>query len=160
MKKPVRRALCITLAVVPLTALGECRVTLASESPVTAPHAKGGGLYGSDALAVHLPRDGKWRGLGSKHHYREKLWFWRLGYDASAEARPNLVLRGVKLPDSAGTETIEVRNATNASGMGETWQEMLMLVEFPSAGCWQLTATYVIQGIQRDLSFVVDVGDH
>jgi hypothetical protein len=160
MKKPVRRALCITLAVVPLTALGECRVTLASESPVTAPHAKGGGLYGSDALAVHLPRDGKWRGLGSKHNYRDKLWFWRLGYDAAAGARPDLVLKGVKLSDPSGEETIEVRRATNAIGMGETWQEMLMLVEFPSAGCWRLTATYVLPDIERNLTFVVDVGDH
>lgn len=160
MNKPVRRLLFAAMAIAPLSALADCPVTLPAESPVTAPHAKGGGLFGSDALAVHLPRNGKWRGLGSQYNYRDKLWFWRLGYEAAAETRPNLVLKGVKLPDSVGAETIEVRNATNAFGMGDTWQEMLMLVEFPSAGCWRLTATYVLPGVERNLSFVVDVGDH
>ena len=148
------------MVVAPLAALGDCPVTVPSGSPVTAPRATTGVMYGSDALAVHLPHAGKWRGLGSKYNYRDKLWFWRLGYDATAEPRPNLVLKGVKLPDSDGAETIEVRRATNAIGMGETWQEMLMLVEFPSAGCWRLTATYVLPDIERNLTFVVDVGDH
>lgn len=158
MKKTARRALCTTMAIASLSALADCPVTLPSESPVTAPHATWGDLYGSDALAVHLPRNGKWRGLGSKYNYRDKLWFWRLGYDAAAETRPNLVLKGVKLADSGSAETVEVRNATN--GSGETWEEMLMLVEFPSAGCWRLTATYVLPGSERNLTFVVDVGDH
>jgi len=34
---------------------------------------------------------------------------------------------------------------------------MLVGMEFPSAGCWKVTAKYVSAGITQDLTFVVDV---
>ena len=101
--------------------------------------------------------NGKWTGLGSTHRFRDKLGFWRRGYDSVYEARPHLVLEGRKLSGDVA-EQVRVDKATNAQGPG--WDIMLMLVEFPSAGCWRVNVTYVNAGIEQELTFVVDVGDH
>jgi hypothetical protein len=141
----------------PSVGLGDCPVTLASESPVAPPWKSVGDWYGSEALAVHLPPKGKWKGLGSKDRYRDKLWFWRRGYDPTYETRPKLVLEARKLSGDLA-EQVRVDKATNASGAG--WDNMLMMVEFPSAGCWRVNVTYLNAGIEQGLTFVVDVGDH
>jgi hypothetical protein len=141
----------------PSVGLGDCPVTLASESPVIPPGKSMGDWYGSESLAVHLPPNGKWKGLGSTHRFRDKLWFWRRGYDSNFEARPKLMLEGRKLSGEIA-EQVRVDKATNAQG--PDWDNMLMLVEFPSAGCWRVNVTYVNAGIEQEITFVVDVGDH
>jgi hypothetical protein len=157
------------LRIIPLTGLfvaalsapsvgrDDCPVTLASESPVTPPWNSSGDWYGSESLAVHLPPHGKWKGLGSGDRFRDKLWFWRRGYDSVYEARPHLVLEGRKLSGDVA-ERVRVDKATNGQGTG--WDNMLMMVEFPSAGCWRVNVTYLNAGIEQELTFVVDVGDH
>jgi len=50
---------------------------------------------------------------------------------------------------------MQIDAATNA--FGEGWSRMLVGMEFPSAGCWQVTAKYVYAGITHDLTFVLDV---
>jgi hypothetical protein len=112
---------------------GDCSVTLPSSSAVLVPNSESDGSfawYGSEALAVRLPADGRWKGMGPSRNFRDKFWIWRRGYDAKTETRPALTFAGVK---------------------------MLVGMEFPSAGCWQVTATYVYAGITHDLTFVVDV---
>jgi hypothetical protein len=147
----------LALAVFPCAALGDCPITVPSSSPVAVPGNTGPAWYGSEALAVQLPVNGQWRGLGAAHHYRNKTWFWRRGYDAASEARPDLTVAGVKVGDDSSAQQLHVGRATNA--MGASWQQMLVLVEFPSAGCWQVTATYTYAGITQDLTFVVQVVD-
>jgi hypothetical protein len=68
---------------------------------------------------------------------------------------PALTLKGVNLDAGGEPDEIRINNATNAYGQG--WSQMLVLMEFPSAGCWQVTATYVSAGIEHELTFVVDV---
>jgi hypothetical protein len=139
-------------------AVGDCPVTLPSSSPVLIPELTSDGSfawYGSEALAIRLPADGRWKGMGPSHNFRDKFWIWRRGYEAKSELQPALTFAGVKLDDGDTPERMKIDQATNAFGPG--WSEMLVGMEFPSAGCWQVTAKYVYAGITYDLTFVVDV---
>ena len=101
-------------------------------------------------MAVWLPSDGNWSGMGPKHHYRDKLWWWRRGYDAHKEPAPDLMLQATRLDGDA--LPVWVDNATNAYGEG--WSRMLMALEFPTSGCWEVNARYR----EEQLTFVVRVG--
>jgi hypothetical protein len=146
------------LALSPLAALADCPVTLPSSSPVDVPGMRSGGTYawyGSEALAVLLPAHGRWKGMGPARNFRDKFWIWRRGYEATGEERPALTITGVKLHDGEETERLRIDRATNAFGKG--WASMLVGMEYPSAGCWRVTVTYVYVGITHELEFVVDV---
>ncbi len=138
-------------------ASAECLVSRPEASPVTVPGMGDAPWFGSESLAVRLPAKGRWYGTGSARRFRDKTWFWRQGYVAASEPRPDLEVTGVKLGDEGTIHTLSVGRATNA--FGPAWQQMLVLVEFPSAGCWRVSATYVNAGIRHDLDFVVDVAD-
>jgi hypothetical protein len=140
-------------------ALAACPVTLPSASPVTVPGQPSNqyfGWYGTEALAVLLPADGHWKGMGQKHRFRDKFWVWRRGYDVEAEGRPALTFVGAKLGES-NRERLQPEPATNAYGTG--WSSMLTLMEFPSPGCWQVTGTYERLGVEQTLTFTVNVSD-
>ena len=144
------------LALLPCAALGDCPVTLPSTSPVEVPNSDSSGAFawfGSEALAVRIPKDGHWKGMGPANNFRDKFWVWRRGYDAKTESRPALTFAGVKLGDKP--ERMQIDEATNAFGPG--WSLMLTGMEFPSAGCWQVTVRYQYAGITQELTFVVDV---
>jgi hypothetical protein len=94
--------------------------------------------------------------MGPDHHYRDKLWFWRQGYKASAETVPALTLDAIKLGGAGKPERVHNGHATNAFGPG--WSKMLTGMEFPSPGCWQVNARYLLDGIAHELTFVVSVG--
>lgn len=139
-------------------AIADCAVTDASTSPVDLPADNGREWYGSDALAVLLPADGLWLG-SAKRRYMDKLSFWRRGYVAMTEIRPDLVLEGVRLsgPPDGLPDRMRDDRATNAMATGFDW--MMMGPTFPSAGCWQIKATYTLVDIRHELTFVVNVID-
>ena len=110
----------VAMLCAPSVGRGDCPVTLDSESPVTPPWNSAGGWYGSEALAVHLPLKGKWTGLGSAHHFRDKLWFWRRGYDSAYETRPHLVLKGRKLPATSPSKSASTRPRMLRARVGKT----------------------------------------
>ena len=150
----------VVLALASGAGFAECPITLPGSSPVDVPNSPANSYYhwyGSEALAVNLKSDGTWLGMGPAHRYRDKLWFWRRGYSADTEAAPALTLKGVKIDAGNNPEELRVDRATNAYGPG--WSQMLVGMEFPSAGCWQVTATYISVGIKQELTFVVDVVD-
>ena len=107
--------------------------------------------YGSELLAVLLPVDGKWIGMGAERNYSDKFWWWRLNCDAQTEPQPDLRISGLRLDHPA--PTIEITDPTNA--YGNNWDAMLVGMELPTSGCWELRATY--QGAQ-ELTVVVLVG--
>src|SRR3989442_2049804 len=47
--------------------------------------------FGTDSLWVSLPKSGKWFGS------RQKLFWWRAGYEYRSELRPNLTVIGKRL---------------------------------------------------------------
>lgn len=144
-----------------------CPVTQAPEKPFYPPDpdpAQGEGLpqrasslgsfeayfwYGSEALWTQLRRDGVWRELPhTPRGYTQKIFFSRAGYDWREEPLPGLTISGRRL-DAAGP-TFEELEATNGYHP-DIGSFMLIGVDIPAAGCWEMTGHY--QG--QDLSFVV-----
>ena len=107
--------------------------------------------YGSEALAVLLDRSGTWQGMGPKRNYRNKLFWWRQGYIGATEQRPELIVSGRKLDFEAAPANVS--RATNAYHRDFGGWAMLVMVEFPASGCWEVTGQYKGQ----TASFVVDV---
>ena len=131
----------------------DCPVSVPTmgDPPGTLGSSTSRGWYGTYALAALIPRDGKWTGMGPGHGYRDKFWWWREGYYARSEPLPDLVVTAEKLPD-ASIQTASSK-ATNASG--GHWDAMLVLLEFPSPGCWRVTGRYQDERLQ----VILKVGD-
>ena len=90
--------------------------------------------------------------MGPAERYRNKLFWWRKGFNGMTETRPALVVHGRKLDGPA--PPVEVSSATNAHHADFGGWAMLDMVEFPEAGCWELIGEY--HG--KRLRFVVLVG--
>jgi hypothetical protein len=138
---------CMPLFAQTHTEMDHCPVTLPADRPVSgAPRLSDDttsfGWYGSENLAVLLPKDGVWEGMGEESNYSDKFWWWRSGYSAEAEPMPDLKLAVTLMDGSA--PVLHVANATNAQGNG--WQAMLIGIEFPMRGCWEIQGIY--QGSQ------------
>ncbi len=145
----------------PLVAAQAGRMTLQSETCVvslpqaTEPPSKkevadGWAWVGSPKLAAHVPANGVWTGMGPEHNYRNKWWWWREGYRAIEEPQPELMIMATRL--DAPAEPVVILKATNA--FGDTWDRMLVGMEFPTAGCWDVFASY--RG--EELRFIFKVG--
>ena len=102
---------------------------------------------------MRLSRSGTWRGMGATHNYRDKLFWWRQGYDGETESRPDLSVSARRIDGAA--PTVHVSRATNARHEDFGGWAMLVMVEFPAAGCWEVKGQYG----SETLSFVVQVGD-
>lgn len=104
--------------------------------------------YGSPELWTMLGTDGTWSALPrGADGYSQKVFWWREGYSADAEATPALTVSGERL--DAATPPFEAKGATNASA--DFGQAMLIGINIPTDGCWKITGHY--HG--HDLSFVV-----
>lgn len=106
---------------------------------------------GSRSLAARVPNDGQWVAMGSSHNFRDKWWWWHDGYRSRQDPQPALTITAERLDEPGPPIVIE--RATSAYGPG--WDRMLVMMEFPSPGCW------AVQGSYRDeeLSFVFRVDD-
>jgi len=107
--------------------------------------------YGSEDLAVRLRTGGTWTGMGPAKRYRDKLFWWRKGFDGTREASPELNVTGRRLDGDSPPAVFS--RATNALHSDFGGWAMLDMGEFPAAGCWELTGAY--QG--KTLRFVVRV---
>jgi hypothetical protein len=130
-----------------------CPVTLTADRRFAEPSPSSASRfwYGDEKLAVLLRAGGTWRGMGPARSYRDKLFWWRQGYNGAAEPRPDLVVTGRRSDGPA--PALATPRATNAKHADFGGWAMLVALEFPVAGCWQVTGDY---GGQK-LSFVVDV---
>jgi hypothetical protein len=108
--------------------------------------------FGSEALWTMLDHEGEvWRFPVGPDHLSEKLFWWSVEWPGvREEQQPGISVVGTRL-DSAGTFTAGPGTNANAD-FGEA---MLVGVEIPSPGCWQITASYG----DAVLSFVVLVTD-
>jgi hypothetical protein len=138
-----------------------CPVTRPAEEsfvppqPYPAKPSVGEFWFGTDRLWTALPANGTWSGLphytSSDPTFRQKLPFWRQGYDAHAEPRPNLTVSGRRIDSPAGALQ------TDGKGNG-SWRKddqfIMTGINFPTMGCWEITGRYE----NDELTFVVWIG--
>jgi hypothetical protein len=129
--------------------ISNCPKTVPSADLLGKPFPSSDRWYGSETLAVILRPDGIWRGMGPKYSYRDKLFWWSFGFKPGSES--NLKVTAKRLDGSSPPADISA--ATNAGGPSLGGWTMLVMVEFPSAGCWEITGEYLGQV----LDFVVEV---
>lgn len=109
--------------------------------------------FGTEKLWSRLRSDGTWKGL--PHYkpddptFRQKLFWWRQGYDVRSEPQPKLTVTGMRL-DSSAPPVLLADRASNG------WQQedqpfMVVGINLPSLGCWKITGHYE----HEELSFVV-----
>ena len=133
----------------PSESLTQCLTTTPSGQIFGKPFPASDRWYGSESLAVMLPKDGIWLGMGPEHHYRDKLFWWSYGFKPGGES--NLKVSARNLNDSSLVADISAPTGADAPSLGGA--TMLVAVEFPAAGCWEITGDYLGQ----TLSFVVEV---
>ena len=120
-----------------------------SPYPVTPPDRYGRQFWvGTPELWTMLEGNGTWNKLPQNGNgYTQKIFWWRQGYISSAEPNPKLTVTGNRL--DAQAPPLKASSATNAStDLGDA---MLVGVDFPTLGCWEITGQYNDQ----ELSFVV-----
>jgi hypothetical protein len=132
-----------------------CPVTKASDHPFIPPWPypkvpyPGGSWFGTDRLWISPPEDGTWRGLGhytpTDPTFRQKMQWWRQGYDYHTEPKPKLKVTGKRLDATAPPLMAEANNVIG------TPPSMMVGMNFPTLGCWEITGHYE----DDELTFVV-----
>ena len=137
-----------------------CPVTKPASQPFVPPPPypakpfRGQFWFGTDRLWTALPVTGTWR-LG---HYtsddptfRQKLAFWRQGYDPHTEPRPNLTVSGRRTDSPASP----LQTDGKGSGSWTSDDQFIMTgINFPTTGCWEITGHYE----NDELTFVIWIG--
>jgi len=111
--------------------------------------------YGSAELWTALDKDGEtWHGLprSSDGSFGQKTFWWSESFSVGAEPEPAISVEGRRL-DRVGPTFHAGDPGTNA--MFDGMSSMLVGVDVPTSGCWELTGRY--RGAQ--LSYVVWVAD-
>ncbi len=104
--------------------------------------------HGSDSLWTPLPTNGTWNALPkSAQGFTQKIFWWSQGYAQDAEPQPGLTVSGRRLDGKA--PALAISQPTN--GSSDKGEFMLVGVEFPVEGCWQITGNYK----DETLSFTV-----
>lgn len=107
--------------------------------------------FGTEQLWTALPVTGSWNGLPSSPDdptFRQKLFFWRRGYDAHRDAEPRLTVVG-RLLGSPSTTLLS--DATSSGSRGGEDEFMVTGATFPSPGCWEITGSYE----KSQLTFII-----
>jgi hypothetical protein len=106
--------------------------------------------FGTNKLWTELHTDGTWKGLPhwSNGTYRQKLFWWREGYDWHHEPRPMLKVTG---------ERLDAQAPPLQSGVSNGWTDdpdhpfIVVGLNLPALGCWKVTG----RSKDAELSFVV-----
>lgn len=128
-----------------------CPVTKQLDPPFTPPGNVGDGFeekfwFGSNDLYLALPNDGTWPQLSKG----EKVFWWGEWYPGGHnEPHPDLRIHARLLDDPE--INFEQSGATNAAHSSFPAEAMLIGLEVPSSGCWEITGEYR----DKTLSFVV-----
>lgn len=112
----------------------------------------GGFWYGTENLWTALRPDGTWEGLPhNEGGYTQKLVWWRKGYVGTAEPEPAIKVTGRRL--DAEAPPLLASSGSNAYSVDFGGWAMMVGVDVPTLGCWELTGKYG----DETLSFVVQV---
>ena len=140
-------------AVAEIGAADSCPVTIPGTPSIDGPFGPPAQFawYGSDALSVLIPKNGKWTGMGPEHNYRDKQWWWSADYDGRTDQNLGLIVTGRRIDDPSIAADISEATA----GSRDDWPGpvMLVAVEFPTVGCWEIRGEYRGQVV----TFVVEI---
>ena len=124
-------------------------------APYPAKPSRGQFWFGTDRLWTRLPETGAWIGLGhytpSDPTFRQKLFFWRQGYDAHAETQARLIVSGRRI--DAPAQPLQTDGPGNGSWTADD-QFLVTGINFPTIGCWEITGRYE----NDEVTFVVWIG--
>jgi hypothetical protein len=148
-------------AVADISVAGECPYTVGTRIDLREPWPKSTTWYGTEALAVSLPKDGIWPTTTPGSLIAVKLFWYSTEFQAVADggfARTENIgfeARIERLDDGPSDAVISAPNWAGLGGLGDNWT-MLTGIDFRSAGCWRITGEYQDQV----LSFVVKTVHH
>jgi hypothetical protein len=138
---PAATALATPLATCPVTKPTP-RFTAPPPAPASPPASYHEVWYGTRHLWTSLPPDGQvWPASSLPHDTTgigQKMFWWSADWNPASEPMPAITVSGVRLDGGGGT--FGVSGGTNA--IADFGTAMLVGVEFPFAGCWQVTAKY------------------
>lgn len=147
----------------PANAPDSCPVTKPYDRPFVPPFPKPSiqrddnfFWFGTDRLWTQLPANGTWNGL--PHYspfdptFRQKLFFWRLGYDPRLEPQAKLTITGRRI-DSAAPPLLSDKTSNGGWHGDDTF--IVTGINFPTLGCWQITGHYQ----DDELTFVIWVSE-
>lgn len=118
-----------------------------SPYPAAAPALYESEWFGSEALWTMLDRDGEMWSAGAIHVGVKTFW-WSLDWSGTRdEPEPAITVVGTRLD---GQGSFSSGPGTNAA-REDFGEAMLVGVQIPTAGCWQITANYR----EATLSYVV-----
>ena len=110
--------------------------------------------FGTEKLWTVLHSDGTWKGL--PHYrptdtaFRQKLFWWRKGFDGRKVPLPMLKITGKRLDSPA--PSLEVNGQANASWTNDQEHPFIVSgIDIPTLGCWEITGRLE----DAELSFVV-----
>ncbi len=109
--------------------------------------------FSTENLWTMLRADGTWRGLPhyrpTDSAYRQKLFWWRQGYDWRADPYPQLTVRGRRLDVPA--PPLVASRSTNGYRAEDLKSFMVVGVDIATLGCWEITGHFQ----HHELTFVV-----
>jgi len=108
--------------------------------------------FGTNQLAVILPRNGVWPTTAPGHRISVRLFWYIDGFEAGQEGD---FIGNVKRLDEGENDAI-ISAPTNAGGPSLGASTILTGINFPSAGCWEIIGTY--KG--NTLTFIVETIEH
>ena len=133
---------------------GECPVTKPPDPPFAPPVPyrdignSNGFLLGTEKLWV-LVWASPWAGLPLwPEGYRNKVVWWSKGYVAKDDPQPAIEISGRRLDGAAAPMIV-----TGANGSWTDHDFIMSGVNFPTAGCWEVTGRF--KG--SEVKFVVEV---
>jgi hypothetical protein len=110
--------------------------------------------FGTSGLWTNLRRDGIWKGL--PHYrptdtaFRNKLFWWREGYDWHGDSQPMLKVTGERLDGTA--PPLRTDEHANAGWTGDSAHPFIVVgIYIPTLGCWKITGRFK----DAELSYVV-----
>ena len=134
------------------TADENCSRTIGANKVFSEPWPQAETWYGSEALAVMLPKDGIWPTTVPGHLIAVKLVWYSSGFKPGMER--DFAGRIERIGD--GPNDAVLSGPTNAGGESLGAWTIMTGVDFPSEGCWRITGEYLGQS----LTFVVESFDY
>lgn len=139
----------------------DCPVTLGSNKTLGPPFPQSDHWFGSEALAVRVPHDGKWSTTREGANIAVKVFWWSSAISARGSDLEDYV-PGISEQLSVTVRRLDpgksdavVTRTTNAHAADLGGWTLLTGIDFPTPGCFEITGAFLGQ----TLNFVVEVED-